>query len=70
MEFLEELAQPTSFCNTIGNDFVLSLSTRSRGGGLALGRTRDEFVAEEHRIAKHGLMSVKTTRPVSIGVDN
>jgi hypothetical protein len=62
--------QPTSFCNTIGNGSILSLSTRSEDGGLALGRPRDEIVVEEHYIARCGLASVRTTRSISVGVDN
>jgi hypothetical protein len=50
MKLSEELPQPSSFSNGIGNCSIFSLSTGVGNGVLALGRPRDEIVPNKDRI--------------------
>ena len=70
MEFLEELPQPRSFSDTIGNSPILCLSARARDGGLPLRRPRNETVAEEDGITRGGAASIWAAGPISISVDD
>jgi hypothetical protein len=62
--------KPTCLRHTIDHGAVLRLGTQARDDGMALRGPRDVVVTQEHRIARDGLVSVRTTRPVSVSVDN
>ena len=70
MKFLEELPQPRSLSDTVGNSPVLGLSARARDGGLPLGRPGDKTAAEEDGITGGGAASVRAAGPISIRVDD
>jgi hypothetical protein len=53
-----------------GHNVVLRLSARTGDDVLTLRGPRDEVIAHEHRVAWSGRMSVGTTGPVSISVDD
>jgi hypothetical protein len=54
------LLKPGHLHYAVGHNAVLCLS----------GRTRDDVVAQKHRIAQSGPASVGTTYPVSVNVDD
>jgi hypothetical protein len=62
--------KPTRLCHTIGQDAVLRLSAQMRDDVLTFRRAGDKVVAQEHRIARSGLVSIGTTSSVNISVDN
>jgi hypothetical protein len=53
VQVLEKLAQPAAFSDNVGHRTIFDLSTGSRNGGLALGGTRDQVVAQEDTEARH-----------------
>jgi hypothetical protein len=68
VKFLEELTQPTSLGNTIGNNVVLSFNTRARDNLLSLGGPRDKIISKKHRITRSRATSVQTPNPISISI--
>ena len=70
MEFLEKLSQPGCLGNSISDGAILSFRIGVRNGVLPLGRPRNQIVIEKHIIARGGFAHVRTTGPVSIGVDH
>jgi hypothetical protein len=54
--------EPTSFSYAIGHDVILSLGARSGDTILTLGGPGDEGVAEEHNVARGGLVCIRATR--------
>jgi hypothetical protein len=69
MELMKELVQPTRLRNSIGDNAILGLSTRSRDSMLTLRRPGDQIVTQEHAVARRRATSVGTTSPISIRVD-
>jgi hypothetical protein len=59
-------ATPTMFCHSA----ILHLSARTRDNVLTLRGPGDEVVTQKHCITRSGSVSVRTTSPVSISVDN
>jgi hypothetical protein len=70
LELMEQLAQPAGLSHAVGDDAVLSFRAGPRDDRLSLGRLGHQVVPEEHRVAGHRAMSVQTSRPVSVGVDD
>lgn len=64
MKLLEELAQLACLSHPISDGLVLSLSTRARNHGLALGR--DEVGPEKHHIAEVRPAGVRAPGPVNV----
>jgi hypothetical protein len=70
LELMQKLAQPGGLSHTIGDGTVLSFSAGAGDDNLPLGRPGDQFVPEEHDIARRGATSVRAASPVGIGVDD
>src|SRR6185503_15361473 len=68
MELLEQLTKPTSLSNSVRNNTILSLRTRTRDRSLSFGGPRDQVVTEEDAVARSGAPRVRATSPISIGV--
>jgi hypothetical protein len=66
----KQLSKPTHLCHTVGHGAVLHLSAQMGDDILTLRGPGDEVVAQEHRVARSGSVSVGTTDPVSISVDD
>jgi hypothetical protein len=66
----KQLSKPTRLCHTVGHGAVLRLSARMGDDVLTLRGPGDEVVAQEHRVARSGPVSVGTTGLVSISVDD
>jgi hypothetical protein len=66
----EQLAKPTSLCNTNGNNPVFCFFTRARYHVLALGGPGDEVVTKEDCILGSGLMSIEAPDPITMRVDH
>jgi hypothetical protein len=64
------LAQPRHLGHTVGHGAVLSLGTRAGDDELPLGRPGDKVVSQENNAAGRRVSRVRTTSPVSVGVDN
>jgi hypothetical protein len=54
----------------VSNSPVLRLGTGAGDNRLPLGRLGDEVTAQEHGVPKSEAMSVRTTSPGSVSVDN
>jgi hypothetical protein len=70
MQLHKQLSRPTRLCHAIGHGAILRLSARTGDDVLTLRGLGDEVVTQEHRIARSGPVSVGTTGPVSISVDD
>jgi hypothetical protein len=70
MQLLQQLLQPRSYSNTIGDSSIFGLGAGPGVHGLALGGPGDEAAAKEHSIAESGTPSVGTAGPISISVDD
>jgi hypothetical protein len=66
----KQLTKPACLCHAVGHGAVLRLSARAGDDVLTLWEPGDEVVAQEHRVARSGPVSVGTTGPVSISVDD
>jgi hypothetical protein len=67
---MEQLAQPGVLSYVIGDDVVLGFHARPRDDCLSLGRSGHKVVPEEYRATGCRAMSVQTSSPVSVGVDD
>src|SRR6185369_3556718 len=70
VKFSQELPEPGSLCDAVGDSPVLGLSTGARDDWLPLGRPRDKIATQEDSVAGRGPASVWTPSPVNVGVDN
>jgi hypothetical protein len=70
LELMEQLAQPGGLSYAISDSVVLSLGVGLEDDHLSLDRPGHQVVPQEHRIVRHRATSVRTTSPVSIGVDD
>jgi hypothetical protein len=70
LKLLEQLSQPSGLSHVVGNSTILDLRARVRDDGLPLGRPGNQVVPQEHRIACCRAVSVWTTGPVSVCVDD
>jgi hypothetical protein len=70
MKLMEKLAQPTCLGNSVGNNSILSLCTRTGNHSLVLGGPRNKIISQKHSISRGELASVRTTGPVGVRVDN
>lgn len=68
VKLLEKLAEPTGFSDGVGDSSILGFGAGAGDGVLALGRPRNEVVAEEHTVARGGATCVRTTSPVRVSV--
>jgi hypothetical protein len=66
VEFLQQLADPTALGNSMSNNPILGLSARLGHSGLALGRPRNQVVAEEDAEAGGRASRVRTPSPIRI----
>jgi hypothetical protein len=66
----KQLSKPTCLCHNVGHVTVLHLRARTGDDVLTLRGPGDEIVTQEHRIARSGSVSVGTTDPISISVDD
>jgi hypothetical protein len=66
----KQLTKPTRLCHAVGHSAVFRLSARAGDDVLTLRGPGDEVVAQEHRVARSGPVSVRTTSLVSISVDD
>jgi hypothetical protein len=64
------LPQPGRLGHSISHTAILDFDPGPRDSVLALGRSGDEAIPEEHGIAQGGLVGVGTASPVSVRVDN
>jgi hypothetical protein len=67
---MEQLTQPGGLSHAVGDGAVLSFHAGPRDDRLSLGRPGHKVVPEEHRIAGRRSTSVRTSSPVSVGVDD
>jgi hypothetical protein len=51
LELVEQLSQPGGLSHAIGNGMILGLSAGAGDDGLPLGRSGNQVVPQEHRIA-------------------
>jgi hypothetical protein len=51
LELVEQLTQPSGLSHAVGNGTILGLSTGAGDDGLPLGRSGNQVVPQEHRIA-------------------
>ena len=70
MKLSQELSKPGSLRHAVGDSPVLCLSTGAGDNRLPLGRPGDKVAAQEDGVAGGGPASVRTTSPVSVGVDD
>jgi hypothetical protein len=56
--------------HTVGHGVVLYLGTRVGDDCLALQGPGDEVVAQEHCITRGGPVSVRTTHPIDVSIDD
>jgi hypothetical protein len=70
MQLHKQLSKPTRLCHAVGHGAVLRLSARAGDDILTLQRPGDEIVAQEHHVARSGIVGVGTTGPVNISVDD
>ena len=66
----KQLAEPSSFSNTICHITILGLCTRPGDCLLMLGGPGHQIVPKEHCVTGGGTSSVRTAGPVSISVDD
>jgi hypothetical protein len=66
----KQQTEPTCLCHAVGHGAVLHLSAQVRDNVLTLQGPGDKVVTQEHRIARSGPASVRTTSPVSISLDD
>ena len=66
----QELSEPGRLRHAVRDRPVLRLGTGAGHNWLPLGRLEDEVAAQEDGVARSGAAGVRTTRPVSVGVDN
>jgi hypothetical protein len=70
LELMEQLAQLGGLSHAVGDGTVLSFRAGPRDDRLSLGRPGHKVVPEECRVAGRRAMSVWTSSPVSVGVDD
>jgi hypothetical protein len=70
LELMEQLAEPGGLSHVVGDGTVLSFHVGPRDDRQSLDRPGLKVVPEEHRVTGRKAMSVQTSSPVSIGVDN
>jgi hypothetical protein len=70
LELMEQLAQLGGLSHAIGDSAALGFRTGPRDDRLSLGRSGYKVVPEEHRVAGRRAMSVRTSSPVSVGIDD
>jgi hypothetical protein len=70
LELMEQLAQPGGLSHTISDGAVLGFRAGPRDDHLSHGRPGHKVVLEEHRVAGRRATSVRTSSPVSAGVDD
>jgi hypothetical protein len=70
LELMEQLAQLGGLSHAVGDGMVLGFRAGPRDDRLSLGRPGHQVVPEEHRVAGRRVTSVRTSSPVSVGVDN
>jgi hypothetical protein len=51
LELVEQLSQPSGPSHVVGNDTILGLGAVAGDDGLPLGRSGNQVVPQEHRIA-------------------
>jgi hypothetical protein len=51
LELVEQLTQPSGLSHAVGNGTILGLSAGAGDDGLPLGRSGNQVVPQEHRIA-------------------
>jgi hypothetical protein len=66
MELLKKLAKPAALSDCMSHNTILSLGTRVRNCGLALGRPRYQVVTIVDAIPGGGATRVWTASPISI----
>jgi hypothetical protein len=64
------MTKPTRLCHVVGHGAVFRLSARTGDDVLTLQGPGDEVVTQEHSAAPSGPVSIGTTSPVSISVDD
>jgi hypothetical protein len=70
LELMEQLAQPGGLSHAVGDGVVLGFHAGPKDDRLSLGRPGHKVVPEEHRVAGCRAMSVWTSSPISVGVDD
>jgi len=69
-KLMEQLAEPSSFSNTISHSSIFGLGTGLGDRMLMLGGPRHQVISEEHCVARSRPASVGTASPVGIRIDN
>jgi hypothetical protein len=70
LKLMEQLVQPGGLSHAFGDGLVLGFRVGPRDDRLSLGRLGHKVVPEEHRVAGRRSMSVRTSNPVSVSVDD
>jgi hypothetical protein len=65
-----QLTKPARLRHVIDHGAVIRLSAQTGDDVLALQEPRYKVFTKEHRVARSGPMSVETTVPVNISVDD
>ena len=69
VERRQELSEPGRLRHTVSDSPVLRLNAGAGDNGLPLGRPGDKVAAQKDIVAGSGASRVRTTSPVSVGVD-
>jgi hypothetical protein len=70
LELMEQLAQLGALSHAVGDDAILGLHAGLRHDHLSLGRSGPQVVPDEHHIPGRRAMSVRTSGPISVGLDD
>jgi hypothetical protein len=70
LKLMEQLVQPGGLSHAFGDGLVLDFRTGPRDDRLSLGRSGHNVVPKEHRVAGRRSMSVRTSSPVNVSVDD
>jgi len=70
MELRQKLSKSGRLRHAVSDSTVLRLGTGAGDNRLPLRRPEDKVAAQEGSIAESGAASVRTSSPVSVGVDN
>jgi hypothetical protein len=70
LELMVQLAQPGGLSHAVGDGTVLGFRAGPRDDRLSLGQPGHKVVTQEHCIAGCRATSVRTSSPVSVGIDD
>jgi hypothetical protein len=67
---MEQLTQPGGLSHVVGDDVVLGFHAGPRDDRLSLGQPGHQVIPEDNRVTGRRATNVRTSIPVSVGVDD